>query len=87
MLAGGWQTDRERAYVALTRARERTDLYLAREDLGEEGLDDGAIGRLAERVSKRRGQDASITRPEIDTERARTDVGRALERQIGRAHV
>ncbi len=29
-LLGGWQTDRERAYVALTRARERTDVYAAR---------------------------------------------------------
>jgi len=97
VLAGGWQTDRERAYVALTRARERTDIYLAREELGEEGLDDGAIARLAGRISTRRGQDASITRAETkaptpDTERARSEVGRALEeqrereRQRGRSH-
>jgi len=37
VLTGGWQTDRERAYVALTRARDRTDLYASREDLGEQG--------------------------------------------------
>lgn len=47
LLTGGWQTDRERAYVGLTRARERTDVYVSREDLGEQGLDPGAITRLA----------------------------------------
>ena len=51
MLIGGWQTDRERAYVALTRARDRTDVYVSRDDLGEEGLDEGAIERLAERMA------------------------------------
>ena len=82
VLTGGWQTDRERAYVALTRARERTDVYLARDDLGAEGLDDGAIARLSERISKSRAQEASIARPEIDWgSRPRTDVGRALEAQ------
>jgi len=99
VLTGAWQTDRERAYVALTRARERTDVYLAREELGEEGLDDGAIARLAGRISTRRGQDASITRAEVDgvdraREPARSEVGRALEaqrerereRQRGRSH-
>ncbi len=49
MLTGGWQTDRERAYVALSRARERTDIYVAREDLGHDGIDADAIERLAER--------------------------------------
>jgi ATP-dependent exoDNAse (exonuclease V) alpha subunit len=42
VLSGGWQTDRERAYVALTRAREQTDIYVSREDLGEQGMDTGA---------------------------------------------
>ncbi len=51
MLTGGWQTDRERAYVALSRARERTDIYVSREDLGEDGTDADLIERLAERVS------------------------------------
>jgi ATP-dependent exoDNAse (exonuclease V) alpha subunit len=42
VLTGGWQTDRERAYVALTRAQERTDVYVSREDLGEQGMNTGA---------------------------------------------
>ena len=37
ILTGGWQTDREHAYVALSRAREQTQVYVAREDLGEAG--------------------------------------------------
>jgi len=64
VLTGGWQTDRESAYVALTRARERTDLYVSREDLGEDGMDDGAIQRLSERIAISRAQQASITRAE-----------------------
>jgi hypothetical protein len=64
VLTGGWQTDREGAYVALTRARDRTDLYLSREDLGEEGMDDGAIQRLSERIAVSRAQQASITQAE-----------------------
>ncbi len=63
-LLGGWQTDRERAYVALSRARERTDVYVSREDLGEEGLDAGAIQRLGERMSHSRAQQPSVSHDE-----------------------
>jgi ATP-dependent exoDNAse (exonuclease V) alpha subunit len=48
VLTGRWQTDRECAYVALSRAREQTDIYVAREDLGEQGVDSGAIERLGD---------------------------------------
>ena len=51
ILIGGWQTDREHAYVAVSRAREQTQIYVSREDLGEQGLDTGAIERLAERMA------------------------------------
>jgi conjugative relaxase-like TrwC/TraI family protein len=61
ILTGNWQTDREHTYVAASRARERTDIYIAREDLGEQGLDTGAIERLAERMQQSRAQEASIT--------------------------
>ena len=60
VLTGGWQTDRERAYVALTRARERTDIYVSREDLGEQGMDAGAIERLAEAMAESHAQEPSI---------------------------
>jgi hypothetical protein len=66
VLTGGWQTDRETSYVALTRARERTDVYTSREDLGHAGIDSDAIGRLAERAHQSNAQQASIRRAEID---------------------
>ncbi|HEY5344372.1 MAG TPA: AAA family ATPase [Solirubrobacteraceae bacterium] len=62
ILTGAWQTDREHTYVAVSRAREQTQLYLAREDLGEQGLDTDAIERLADRMRQSRAQEASITK-------------------------
>ena len=64
VLTGGWQADRERAYVALTRARERTDIYVSREDLGEQGMDAGAVERLGEAIATSTAEPASITTPE-----------------------
>jgi len=64
VLTGGWQTDRESAYVAVSRARERTDIFVSREDLGEQGLDPGAITRLGERMAESHAQQPSITRDE-----------------------
>ena len=69
VLTGGWQTDRERAYVAVSRAREQTDIYAAREDLGHQGIDSDAIDRLAERMSESRAQQASITRAQVEPAR------------------
>jgi ATP-dependent exoDNAse (exonuclease V) alpha subunit len=63
VLTGGWQADRERAYVALSRARERTDIYVSREDLGEQGMDAGAIEHLGEAISESHAKQASIATP------------------------
>jgi conjugative relaxase-like TrwC/TraI family protein len=63
VLTGGWQTDRERAYVALTRAQDRTDIYVSREGLGEQGMDAGAIERLGEAMSESHAKHASIATP------------------------
>ena len=80
VLMGGWQTDRERAYVAVTRARERTDIYVSREDLGEEGMDAGAIERLVERIEISNAQQPSIATQERDARereaREREGLGR-----------
>lgn len=72
VLIGGWQTDREHAYVALSRARESTDIYVSREDLGEQGMDVGAIERLADRMRQSHAQEASIGKNVRDNERNRT---------------
>ncbi len=66
ILTGGWQTDREHTYVAASRARERTDIYVSREDLGEQGMDTGAIERLGELMAESHAQEASITTPVAD---------------------
>ncbi len=62
ILIGGWQTDKEHAYVAVSRAREQTQIYVSREDLGEQGFDTGATERLAEKIKRTRAQQASITK-------------------------
>ncbi|MHB1538379.1 MAG: hypothetical protein ACYCUM_07490 [Solirubrobacteraceae bacterium] len=62
VLTGGWQTDREHAYVALTRARQRTDIHLARTDIGEDTLDHNAIDRLADTIARSNAQQASLSR-------------------------
>jgi conjugative relaxase-like TrwC/TraI family protein len=83
VLTGGWQTDRERAYVALSRAREQTDIYTAREDLGHHGIDSDAIDRLARRISESHAQQASITRAPTDeptrSEPAQPSFGERLQ--------
>ncbi|MGH2831398.1 MAG: MobF family relaxase [Solirubrobacteraceae bacterium] len=62
ILIGGWQTDKEHAYVTVSRAREETQIYVSREDLGEQGLDTGAMERLAARMANSRAQEASIAK-------------------------
>jgi ATP-dependent exoDNAse (exonuclease V) alpha subunit len=81
VLAGGWQTDKENIYVSVTRAREQTDIYITRDDLGEQGLDTGAIQRLAERMQRSRAQEASLTKEvaERNTERSAEIAEQAAE--------
>ena len=67
-MIGGWQTDRERAYVAVSRSREKTEIYAAREDLGEQGMDTGAIERLGEAMAESHAQQPSIATPAADPE-------------------
>jgi conjugative relaxase-like TrwC/TraI family protein len=81
ILTGGWQTDREHAYVALSRAREQTQVYVAREDLGEQGMDIGAIERLGERMRRSGAQEASVAR-EADEKVVEREV--RIEREIYR---
>ena len=68
VLMGAWQTDKENAYVAVSRAREQTQIYVSREDLGEQGMDTGAIERLAERMHQSHAQQATITKQPAERE-------------------
>ena len=84
ILTGGWQTDKEHAYVALSRARERTQVYVAREDLGEAGMDIGAIERLGERMRQSRAQEASIAQ-EVDEKAVKRQA--RIEREMDQERV
>jgi conjugative relaxase-like TrwC/TraI family protein len=80
ILTGGWQTDREHAYVAVSRAREQTQIYTSREDLGEQGMDTGAIERLAERIERSRAQEATIAKQTAAEHDASLQPGRDSQR-------
>ena len=81
ILTGGWQTDRESAYVALSRAREQTRVYVSREDLGEAGMDTGAIERLGERMRRSGAHEASIAKEADERSAERQE---RIEREIDR---
>jgi ATP-dependent exoDNAse (exonuclease V) alpha subunit len=86
VLIGGWQTDREGAYVALSRARESTDIHVSREDLGEQGMDLGAIERLGDRMRESRAQEASVAKEREDREIEREAmIERERDRDLDRA--
>jgi conjugative relaxase-like TrwC/TraI family protein len=65
VLTGGWQTSRESAYVQATRARNGTDWYIARDQLGIDGQDPDRIQRLAERMTSSRLHTPSIAYDEL----------------------
>ena len=56
VVTGGWQTSKESAYVQASRARQGTEWFLARDELGLEGQDE-------RRVSETRQQDEKQPRP------------------------
>ncbi len=78
VVTGGWQTSKEPAYVEASRAREGTDWYVSREDLGVEGHDTDRITRLAEAMSRSHAQTPSLAYPEL----AELEFGPRLTRTI-----
>jgi conjugative relaxase-like TrwC/TraI family protein len=65
VLTGGWQTNKESAYVQATRAREATEWFLARDELGLEGQDDRRVMRLAQQLRISRRQTPSLAHREL----------------------
>lgn len=65
VLTGGWQTSRESAYVQATRARNGTDWYISRDQLGIDGQDPDRIQRLAQRMTHSRSHTPSLAHREI----------------------
>jgi ATP-dependent exoDNAse (exonuclease V) alpha subunit len=60
VLTGGGQTSRETAYVQASRARNGTDWYVARDQLGTDGHDTDRIERLARHMSSSRLRTPSV---------------------------
>jgi ATP-dependent exoDNAse (exonuclease V) alpha subunit len=84
VLTGGWQTDREHIYTEASRARDRTDIYVSREDLGEQGTDTDAIERLAEAMSESNAKQASISTPVFERDPTQqAELERERESEVG----
>jgi len=65
VVTGGWQTSKEPAYVEASRARDGTDWFVNREELGVEGHDTERIERLAHAMRRSRRQVPSLQYPEM----------------------
>ena len=65
VVTGGWQTSKESAYVQATRAREATEWFLARDELGIDGQDDRRVMRLAQQLRISRRQTPSLAHREL----------------------
>jgi conjugative relaxase-like TrwC/TraI family protein len=65
VVTGGWQTSKEPAYVEASRARQGTDWYVSRQELGVEGHDTDRIQRLAQSMSRSHAQTPSLAHPEL----------------------
>jgi ATP-dependent exoDNAse (exonuclease V) alpha subunit len=60
VVTGGWQTSREGAYVQATRARDGTEWFLAREELGLEGQDGRRVEQLAAKMRSSQARTPSL---------------------------
>ena len=64
VVTGGWQTTKEPAYVEASRARNGTNWFVNRQDLGVEGQDADRIERLAASMRRTRAQTPSLAHAE-----------------------
>ncbi len=65
VVTGGWQTSKESAYVQASRAREGTEWFLARDELGLEGQDERRVRNLAGKMRASRAHTPSLAHPEL----------------------
>ncbi len=65
VVTGGWQTSEESAYVQASRARQGTEWFLARDELGLEGQDERRVTSLAGKMRNSRAQTPSLAHPEL----------------------
>ncbi len=65
VVTGGWQTSKESAYVQASRAREGTEWFLAREELGTDGQDERRVNQLADKMRGSRAHTPSLEHREL----------------------
>ncbi|HEV3321449.1 MAG TPA: hypothetical protein VG147_04575 [Solirubrobacteraceae bacterium] len=65
VVTGGWQTNKESSYVQASRARNGTDWFLAREELGSEGQDERRVRQLSEKMRASRRHTPTLDYREI----------------------
>jgi conjugative relaxase-like TrwC/TraI family protein len=78
VVTGGWQTSKEPAYVEASRARQGTDWFVNRHDLGVEGHDTDRIERLAASMRRSHAQTPSLAHRELPD----PDYGPGFDRPI-----
>jgi AAA domain len=74
VVTGGWQTSKEPAYVEASRARQGTNWFVSREDLGIEGHDTDRIQRLAENMRRSHAQNTITRAPRTGRPRLRHEL-------------
>jgi ATP-dependent exoDNAse (exonuclease V) alpha subunit len=65
VVTGGWQTSKESAYVQASRARQGTEWFLARDELGLDGQDERRVTSLANKMRNSRAHIPSLAHPEL----------------------
>jgi len=65
VVTGGWQTSKESAYVQASRAREATEWFLARDELGTDGQDERRVLQLAGKMRSSRAHTPSLEHREL----------------------
>ena len=80
VVTGGWQTSKEPAYVEASRARQGTDWYVNRHELGEEGHDTERIERFAAKMRRSKRQTPSLEHRELPDLAPDITLGRGRRR-------
>jgi conjugative relaxase-like TrwC/TraI family protein len=78
VVTGGWQTSKEPAYVEASRARQGTDWFVNREDLGAGGHDAERIERLAASMRRSNRQTPSLEHRELPE----SNLGPGFDREL-----
>ena len=78
VVTGGWQTSKESSYVQASRAREGTEWFLARDELGTDGQDENRIEQLANKMRSTRAHAPSLQHAEIPSPDFGPDLHRPL---------